>query len=46
MPLFGLGKKKPVQPAAAPAAGIPTDLVIQMKQQGLSNDQITQKLQS
>jgi hypothetical protein len=48
MPLFGLGKKKSVQPAAAPAApatGIPTDLVIQMKKQGLSNNQIMQNLQ-
>jgi hypothetical protein len=49
MALFGLGKKKPAQPAAAPAAapagGIPTDLVIQMRQQGLSNDQIMQNLQ-
>ncbi len=46
MALFGLGKKEPAKPAAAPAAGIPTDLVIQMKQQGMSNDQITQNLQS
>jgi hypothetical protein len=41
MALFG---KKPAKPAAA--EGIPTDLVIQMRQQGLSNDQIIQNLQS
>ena len=48
MPLFSLGKKKPAQPAAAPAgpaAGVPTDLVIQMRQQGFSNNQIMQNLQ-
>ncbi len=47
MALFGLGKK-PTQPAAAPVAegGVPTDLVIQMRQQGMSNDQIIQNLQA
>ncbi|MBW2981773.1 hypothetical protein KY343_02725 [Candidatus Woesearchaeota archaeon] len=48
MALFGIGKKKPVQPAAPRTTdgGIPTDLVIQMRQQGYSNDQIIQNLQS
>ena len=47
MALFGLGKK-PTQPAAAsaPAEGVPTELVIQMRQQGMSNDQIIQNLQT
>jgi len=46
MALFG--KKRPAQPASASYAeeGIPTDLVIQMRQQGYSNDQIIQNLQS
>lgn len=50
MALFGLGKKKfaqrPVVAPGAPATGVPTDLVIQMRQQGLSNNQVTQNLQS
>ena len=47
MALFGLGKKS-AQPASAPVAagGVPTDLVIRMRQQGFSNDQIIQNLQS
>ena len=48
MALFGMGKKPAQQgtaPVAAPAAGVPTDLVIQMKQQGMSNNQIIQNLQ-
>ncbi|MBW2965673.1 hypothetical protein KY342_01055 [Candidatus Woesearchaeota archaeon] len=43
MALFG--KKKTAATPSAPATGIPTDLVIQMRQQGLSNDQIIQNLQ-
>jgi len=46
MALFGLGKK-PTQPTASAAAGgIPTELVVQMRQQGMSNDQIIQNLQT
>lgn len=45
MSLFGLGKKKKeeILPAAPP--GTPTNLVIQMRQQGLTNNQIVQTLQ-
>jgi DNA-binding transcriptional MerR regulator len=46
MALFGMAKKKPAQFAAESATGVPTDLVIQMRQQGYSNDQIIQNLQS
>ena len=42
MSLFG--KKKPA--AVLSTTGVPTDLVIQMRQQGLSNDQVIQNLQS
>lgn len=39
MPIFGAGKKKDS------SKGAPTDLVMQMRQQGLSNNQIIQNLQ-
>ncbi|MBR9692136.1 hypothetical protein GOV06_05115 [Candidatus Woesearchaeota archaeon] len=45
MALFGLGKKKPAAPGAAAPEGIPTDRVIEMRQQGVSNDQVIQTLQ-
>ena len=45
MALFGFGKKKEEQPPAEPYGGTPTELVIQMRQQGLSNNQIVQTLQ-
>ena len=45
MALFGFGKKRPITKPAAPATGVPTDLVIQMRQQGMSNNQIVQNLQ-
>lgn len=43
MPLFG--KKKEEAAPAAPPTGVPTDRVIAMRQQGLSNNQIIQTLQ-
>ena len=45
MALFSFGKKREEQPPAEPYAGTPTELVIQMRQQGLSNNQIVQTLQ-
>ena len=46
MALFGKKKRGEEMPAAAgPEAGIPTDRVIQLRQQGLSNNQIIQSLQ-
>ncbi len=44
MALFGLGKKKTDAPGGPPT-GVPTDRVIQLQQQGYSNDQIIQTLQ-
>ena len=51
MGLFGRKKKEEVPEApmpvvpGAPAAGVPTDRVIQLRQQGMSNNQITETLQ-
>jgi len=42
MALFGLGKKKE---EAGKEATVPTDAVLQMRQQGYSNDQVIQSLQ-
>jgi hypothetical protein len=43
MALFGLGKKKAAP--GGPPTNIPTDRVIQLRQQGVSNDQVIQALQ-
>lgn len=46
MALFGLGKKSGIQvQPKGPASGIPVDIVLQMRQQGISNNQIIQSLQ-
>ncbi len=44
MALFGK-KKQQAPEAPAPAAGVPTDRVIQLRQQGLSSNQIVETLQ-
>lgn len=45
MALFGFGKKKKETPQAAPG-GLPTNQVTMMRQQGNTDDQIVQNLQS